>query len=77
MYTRRWGDPPEGTWIPKDQLVVGAIYEGKCRNAHQATWKGDKFVYTRRKFVETFLEEIEHPEDDRGFDVFFPFRRIW
>jgi len=76
-YQRRAGDPPEGPWLPRNNLVENAVYEGKCRNANQATWKEGKFHYRRYKFGETFTEEIEHPEDDRGFDVFFPFRRIW
>lgn len=69
MYTRRAGDPPN--WIPKDQLEVGARYRGKCRNASEADWNGEKFLYLRHKFGSSFIEEIECPEDDRGFDVFF------
>lgn len=76
MYQRRAGDPKEGTWLPKDKLEVGAFYYGKCRNAGQAQWNGKVFIYKRTKFGDTFLEEIEHPEDDRGFDVFFPFEKI-
>jgi hypothetical protein len=68
-YQYRSGDPP--TWIPKEELVEGATYKGKCRNADTAVWKNGKFEYTRYKFGFTFLEEIECPEDDRGFDVFF------
>lgn len=69
MYSKRMGDPEK--WIPKDQLEVGARYVGTCRNATDALWNGKVFLYTRHKFGHTFQEEIECPEDDRGFDVFF------
>lgn len=70
MYKYRTGDPPN--WIPKDQLIEGAFYMGKCRNADEAQWKEGKFHYLRHKFGFNYMEEIECPEDDRGFDVFFP-----
>ena len=75
-YSRRAGDPPEGSWLPKSALVAGTYYAGKCRNAQFAQWDGTKFVYVRHKFGFSFPEEIEHPEDDRGFDVFFPKRAV-
>lgn len=74
MYQRRAGDPK--TWIPKDQLEEGAWYEGKCRNASKAQWERGKFHYQRYKFGHWFHEEIECPEDDTGFDVFFAFKKI-
>ncbi len=58
--------------IPKNDLVVGAIYKGRCRNANYALWKGDRFEYIREKFGAEFLEDIMHPEDDNGFDLFVP-----
>lgn len=69
MYQKRSGDPEK--WIPKDQLVEGQWYDGKCRNASRAQWKDGKFHYRRFKFGDSFLEEIECPENDRGYDVFF------
>ena len=30
------------------------------------------FVYLRYKFGDYFTEEINHPEDDNGFDLFYP-----
>jgi hypothetical protein len=75
-YKYKAGDPAEGTWIPKDQLIEGNWYRGKCRNADKAKWEKGKFHYLRFKFGETFWEEIEHPEDDRGYDCFFPFEKI-
>lgn len=56
--------------MKKEDLEIGAYYKGNCRNASEARWNGRVFVYWRTKFGETFLEEIEHPEDDRGFDLF-------
>lgn len=60
--------------IPKDQLKVGKIYIGECRNASEAVWLGDKFEYQRYKFGETFPEKINHFEDDNGYDLFIPFK---
>jgi hypothetical protein len=58
--------------VAKKDLVHGAYYTGRCRNASEARWNADKqvFVYWRTKFSSTFLEEINHPEDDKMFDVF-------
>lgn len=63
--------------IPKKDLVVGAHYKGYCRNASEAVWTGDKFVYTRHKFGSEFKEYIPHFEDDDGYyDVFVPYQTI-
>ena len=58
--------------IPKSELVHGAYYYGRCRNASIARWNAgvQRFVYWRSKFGELFVEEICHPEDDQLFDVF-------
>lgn len=62
--------------IPKARLVVGRIYEGKCRNADRATWDGSVFRYMRRKFGAEYEETINHFEDDNGYDLFVPIREI-
>lgn len=62
--------------IPKNELEVGAIYQGYCRNAEDARWNGKKFVYKRCKFGDVFDEEINHYEDDDGYDVFVPMKII-
>ena len=63
--------------IPKDQLEVGAKYEGDCRNAHIAVWKENgRFEYMRTKFGCTYPEEINHFQDDDGYDVFVPIKKI-
>ena len=58
--------------IPKNELVVGCVYAGHCRNANHAIWLGDKFEYTRYKWGSYFKETINHFEDDDGYDVFVP-----
>ena len=58
--------------IPKKDLVVGETYQGECRNTSEAEWTGDHFVYRRYKWGNTFLEDINHYEDDDGYDVFVP-----
>ena len=58
--------------IPKEQLVHGTYYRGRCRNASIARWNANirVFVHWRTKFGNTFLEEICAPEDENRFDVF-------
>jgi hypothetical protein len=60
--------------IKKADLKDGATYKGHCRNATEAVWHADKncFTYQRTKFGHTFPEDIFHPEDDDGFDIFPP-----
>ena len=60
--------------LPKSDLVDGRIYSGHCRNAGQARWDAarERFVYRRTKFGHSYDEDIVHPEDDEGFDVFVP-----
>lgn len=58
--------------IPKSQLQIGKVYLGSCRNTDKAMWVGDHFVYKRYKFGDEFDEEINHFEDDDGYDLFVP-----
>lgn len=58
--------------IPKCKLSVGATYKGSCRNTDTATWDGEKFVYDRHKFGSTYEDEVNHFEDDDGYDLFVP-----
>lgn len=60
--------------IPKEDLIVGRTYIGSCRNAHEAVWNGEEFVYKRRKFGSTFDESINHFQDDDEYDVFIPIK---
>jgi hypothetical protein len=61
--------------IPKDELIVGKTYIGDCRNASEAVWNGDVFTYMRTKFGTTYPEDINHFQDDDGYDVFVPIKQ--
>lgn len=58
--------------IAKADLVHGAYYSGRCRNATVARWNADRqvFVHWRTKFGQVFTEEIKHPDDEQRYDVF-------
>jgi hypothetical protein len=58
--------------IAKADLIVGAKYAGRCRNASEAVWDGKYFIYTRYKFGDSYPEKIKHPEDESVYDVFEP-----
>jgi hypothetical protein len=62
--------------IRHSDLKDGVFYYGRCRNAVQdvAIWCAELnvFVYQRQKFGSLFLEDICHPEQDNGFDLFTP-----
>ena len=60
--------------IPKDKLEIGKTYIGSCRNASEATWNGEKFTYIRHKFETSYPEDINHFEDDNGYDLFVPIK---
>lgn len=62
--------------IPKSELVTGNTYRGICRNAEEAVWKGEVFEYIRYKWNNRFPEEINHYEDDNGYDLFVPIEII-
>lgn len=62
--------------IPKEKLVVWKCYEGSCRNASNAVWNGEKFTYRRTKFGYTYDEDINHFQDDDGFDLFVPLKEV-
>jgi hypothetical protein len=64
--------------VPKSELKDGHYYWGTCRNAYQAIWNSEKncFYYWRTKFGTAFVESINHPEDDNGFDLFLPIEEV-
>lgn len=62
--------------IPKDKLEIGATYEGNCRNFEEATWDGNVFWGKRYKFGEWQDDKINHFQDDNGFDLFVPIKKI-
>ena len=65
-------------YIPKSELLHGAYYDGLCRNASLARWDevGNVFWHWRTKFGQKFTESIPHPEDDDGFDLFYPLKKV-
>lgn len=62
--------------IRKKDLVIGKYYYGKCRNSRVAVWNGNTFVYMKHEFKFIFPENINHLEDDNGFDVFIPIEMV-
>lgn len=58
--------------IPKDALIDGAYYKGRCRNAEIARWNGQEqiFYHWRTKWGSRFIEKIHCPEDESHYDVF-------
>ena len=62
--------------IAKKDLQDGKTYIGHCRNSDEAIWDNSKqkFTYLRYKFGSSFNEDINHPEDDNGFDLFIPIK---
>lgn len=60
--------------IPIHELVVGNSYIGTCRNASEAVWQGDYFIYQRYKWGSTYPEKINHFQNDDGYDVFVPIK---
>lgn len=68
----------ERSLIPKSELKHDVWYRGSCRNSSKARWdsENNRFRYLRTKFGDSFWEDINHPEDDNGFDLFYPFEEI-
>lgn len=60
--------------IAKENLEHNQVYVGWCRNTTEARWDQVRnvFMYRRTKFGASFEEDIRHPENDDGFDVFVP-----
>ena len=60
--------------IPKDKLVDGNFYAGRCRNANIARWNAqdNQFYHWRTKFDRTFIETIDYWVVDGQFDGFIP-----
>ena len=60
--------------IPKNKLEIGKTYFGNCRNSNEGIWDGEKFHYLRHKFGTVQWDEINHFEDDDGYDLFVPIK---
>lgn len=64
--------------IPKSKLENGAWYIGHCRNTGIAQWwEKDGFIYPRYKLGETFIDHVDHFEDDTEYDVFVPIKKVY
>jgi hypothetical protein len=64
--------------LSKEQLVDGHYYLGYCRNAYVAKWDSSEktFCYMRTKWKDIYPEKIFHPEDDNGYDLFIPYKKV-
>ena len=62
--------------IKKEDLEDGAYCWGTCRHGPIALWDGEVFWYIRTKFTSTFAERINHLEDDNGYDLFIPLKKV-
>ncbi len=69
-------NPEDVNPIKKEDLIIGHSYKGICRNASVAVWDGKVFWYDRYKFGDTYKEDINHFEDDDGYDLFLPFEDV-
>lgn len=65
-------------YIKREYLIHGQYYLGVCRNASVARWNqnNNKFYYTRTKWGTSFTETIHCPDDDDGYDLFYPLEII-
>ena len=62
-FIAQWIEKPG--WPDKDKLPNNRpLDHGPC------------FYHMREKFGKIFVETINHPEDDNGFDLFIPLKRI-
>jgi len=62
----------ENLMIPKNLLIPGHYYAGKCRQAVIARWNGTEFLNWRSKFGRTFIETISYWTPGGFFDEFKP-----
>lgn len=63
--------------IAKKDLIDGATYRGKTRNATIAMWDEKKanFIHYRTDFVR-YRDVVNHFEDDNGFALFVPIKLL-
>lgn len=58
--------------IPKQELIHGAYYAGRCRNASTARWNAETnlFYHWSYDLGGRFVDTISCPEDELEYDVF-------
>lgn len=63
--------------IPKSDLISGEWYIGQSRSTNIAQWfPQGGFHFIRYKMDGMYVDNIPHFEEDRGTDVFIPFKLI-
>ena len=63
--------------IAKKDLIAGAWYIGQSRSTNIAQWwPHGGFYFIRYKLDGKYVDKIPHFEDDRGNDVFIPFKLV-
>ena len=68
----------DGGVIRKSDLENYAHYIGLSRSGNIAIWdpNDERFVCIRYKFSSAFVERTKHIEDDDGYDVFVPLKKV-
>lgn len=62
--------------IPRKDLIIGEWYTGQSRSTGIAQWVGNKFQFIRNKLGGSYIDTINHFEDDNDHDLFIPFKLI-
>ena len=62
--------------LPKSKLKVGSWYIGNCRNTNMAQWTGREFRFIRDKMSGSYIDTLNHFEDDDHYDLFVPFKLV-
>jgi len=64
--------------IAKKDLIDGATYRGKTRNATIAMWdeKNADFIHYRYSFGDKYRDKVNHFEDDNGYALFVPIKLL-
>jgi len=64
--------------IAKKDLIDGATYLGRTRNATIAMWdeKNSNFIHYRDSFGERYRDVVNHFEDDNGYALFVPIKLL-
>lgn len=63
--------------ISKKDLIPGGWYLGQSRSTSVARWFPSGFSFIRKKMWGDYVDEIPHFEDDKGHDVFVPFKLLY
>jgi len=58
--------------LASNQMRMGHYYLGYSRNANMAHWNGEVFAITVWEQTQWLFDEIVHPDQDEGFDIFVP-----